>query len=227
MARELADAGMRMTSVVVTLWYRAPELLFGAKHYSFGVDMWSVGCIFAELLLRVPFLPGASDIEQITTTFRALGTPAEKDWPGHKTLPNYVPLEQFPRPPLNRTFPAASSDTLDLLGKLLLFDPAKRASAHEALHHAYFRNMPVPTFHTNLPRHASKEVQARSEHPLLSDSEVKDKNRVAGNTEAGKVNAARIGNGLANAVMKKRVLGEVSPGTIAERRRIARKLAFS
>lgn len=190
--------------------------------------MWSVGCIMAELLLRVPFLPGQSDIEQITTIFRALGTPSDKDWPGHKTLPNYMSLEQYPRPPLNRTFPAAAQDTLDLLSKLLLYDPARRATAHNALHHTYFRNQPTPTHFSKLPRHASKEVEESTTHPLLSDSEVKDKNRMAGATEAGRANAARMGGGAARrpAAGQKRVLGEVSPGTIAERKRVARKLAF-
>jgi len=62
-------------------WYRAPELLFGAKQYGYAVDMWSVGCIFAELMLRVPYLPGETDIEQLDLMFRALGTPTEEDWP--------------------------------------------------------------------------------------------------------------------------------------------------
>jgi cyclin-dependent kinase 7 len=69
------------TSQVVTRWYRAPELLLGAKDYSFGVDMWAVGCIFAELMLRTPYLPGESDIDQLITIFRALGSPTETEWP--------------------------------------------------------------------------------------------------------------------------------------------------
>lgn len=226
MARELADPSFRMTSLVITLWYRPPELLLGGKNYSTAVDMWSVGCIMAELLLRVPFLPGASDIEQITTIFRALGTPTERDWPGHKSLPNYIPFEQYPRPPFSSTFPAASPDTLDLLAKLMLFDPAQRVSAHDALHHAYFRSMPRPTHFSKLPRHPSKAVEDSTTHPLLSDSEVKDKNRTAANTAAGQANAARL-NVSNTAAAAKRVLGEVSPGTVAERKRIARKLAFT
>lgn len=62
-------------------WYRPPELLFGARHYSASVDMWSVGCIFAELMLRTPYLPGDSDVDQIHIIFRALGTPTDEDWP--------------------------------------------------------------------------------------------------------------------------------------------------
>lgn len=70
-----------MTCQVITRWYRPPELLFGCRYYSSSVDMWSIGCIFAELMLRTPYLPGNSDMDQLKTTFRALGTPTEEDWP--------------------------------------------------------------------------------------------------------------------------------------------------
>ena len=62
-------------------WYRPPELLFGCRYYGTAVDTWSVGCIFAELMLRTPYLPGESDMDQLKTIFRALGTPTEEDWP--------------------------------------------------------------------------------------------------------------------------------------------------
>ena len=62
-------------------WYRPPELLFGCRYYSTAVDIWSVGCIFAELMLRIPYLPGESDMDQLKTIFRALGTPTEEEWP--------------------------------------------------------------------------------------------------------------------------------------------------
>ena len=75
LARECGDPGARMTSQVVTRWYRAPELLLGSRAYSAAVDMWAVGCIFAELMLRTPYLPGESDAAQLTTIFRAIGTP--------------------------------------------------------------------------------------------------------------------------------------------------------
>lgn len=62
-------------------WYRPPELLFGCRYYSSAVDIWSVGCIFAELMLRIPYIAGESDMDQIKKTFMALGTPTEQDWP--------------------------------------------------------------------------------------------------------------------------------------------------
>jgi serine/threonine protein kinase len=65
----------------VLRWYRPPELLFGCRYYSTAVDIWSVGCIFAELMLRIPYLPGESDMDQLKTIFRALGTPTDEEWP--------------------------------------------------------------------------------------------------------------------------------------------------
>lgn len=70
-----------MTHQVVTLWYRAPELLFGARSYTDAVDNWAAGCIFAELMLRLPYMAGESDFGQLETIFRALGSPTEEDWP--------------------------------------------------------------------------------------------------------------------------------------------------
>lgn len=81
LARDFADPGYKMTCQVITRWYRPPELLYGARYYSTAVDIWSVGTIFAELMLRIPYLAGESDMDQLKTIFRALGTPTEEDWP--------------------------------------------------------------------------------------------------------------------------------------------------
>jgi len=131
LARDFADPGYKMTCQVITRWYRPPELLFGCRYYSTAVDIWSVGCIFAELMLRTPYLPGETDMDQLKTIFRALGTPTEEDWPGHTKLPDYVPVGQFPRTPLRDLFTAASGDTLNLLSKTLTYEPRKRISARE------------------------------------------------------------------------------------------------
>lgn len=81
LARDFGDGTGKMTCQVITRWYRPPELLFGARAYSSTVDMWSVGCIFAELMLRVPFLAGESDLDQLKKTWSAMGSPTEEDWP--------------------------------------------------------------------------------------------------------------------------------------------------
>lgn len=87
LAREYGSPLKSYTSLVVTLWYRAPELLLGQKMYSTHIDMWSVGCIFGELLLNRALFAGKSEIEQIQILFRELGVPNEETWPGVSELP--------------------------------------------------------------------------------------------------------------------------------------------
>ena len=90
LARVFGSPNRKWTHQVFARWYRAPELLLGSKTYGPGVDMWAVGCIFAELMLRKPYLPGNSDIDQLGKIYAALGTPTEETWPGHTTLPDYI-----------------------------------------------------------------------------------------------------------------------------------------
>lgn len=77
------------TKQVVTLWYRAPEILLGAPEYSTPIDIWAIGCIFWELVTKVPLFAGDSELDQIYRIFRILGTPTEQDWPGIKSFENY------------------------------------------------------------------------------------------------------------------------------------------
>lgn len=139
------------THQVVTRWYRAPELLFGARIYGIGVDMWAVGCILAELLLRVPFLPGESDLDQLTRIFQVLGTPTEEVWPGLSLLPDYVQFRPFAGTPFKHIFTAASDDLLELIEHLLSLYPLTRCSCEEALKMSYFSNKPHPSPGSQLP----------------------------------------------------------------------------
>jgi len=127
------------THEVVTLWYRSPEILLGGRQYSTGVDMWSVGCIFAEMCTRKPLFRGDSEIDEIFKIFRILGTPTEDDWPGVTTFPDFKP--SFPKWARNFNKPLADGlddNGLDLLDGLLVYDPAGRISAKQAQVHAYF-----------------------------------------------------------------------------------------
>ncbi|KAH8105342.1 Pkinase-domain-containing protein [Cristinia sonorae] len=128
------------THEVVTLWYRAPEVLLGSRHYSTAIDMWSVGCIFAEMVMRGhPLFPGDSEIDQIFKIFRVLGTPNEDVWPGVRQLPDYKPsFPQWSAQDLGRHVPSLTEDGLDLLKLFLTYDTAKRISAKRALIHPYF-----------------------------------------------------------------------------------------
>lgn len=137
------------THEVVTLWYRAPEILLGSKFYTTGVDIWSLGCIFAEMIIRRPMFPGDSEIDQLYRVFRTLGTPTEEDWPGVSQLPDYKPL--FPKwdpNPLPDAIVNLNAD--DLFKKLMFYDPSKRISAKNAMNHKYFDDLEPPAA-VNLP----------------------------------------------------------------------------
>ncbi|XP_069679877.1 cyclin-dependent kinase 7 isoform X2 [Periplaneta americana] len=155
------------THQVVTRWYRAPELLFGARMYGGGIDMWAIGCILAELLLRVPFFPGESDLDQLTRIFQVLGTPTDETWPSVKELPDYVQFKMFPGTPMRHIFTAAGDDLLDLLAKLLSVCPLDRCNCHEALQSPYFSNKPAPTQGPQLPLPSSIRRVNEPERPSL------------------------------------------------------------
>ncbi|CAB4014761.1 cyclin-dependent kinase 7 [Paramuricea clavata] len=174
------------THQVVTRWYRCPELLFGARIYGTGVDIWAVGCILAELLLRVPFLPGESDLDQLSRIFQALGTPTEDSWPGMKTLPDYVEFKSFPGTPLKDIFTAAGDDLLDLLARLLDCNPNGRVSSSQALQMPYFSNKPAPTAPNLLPTPKLPGAV------IIKDDEKAKKRKLAGIAEAKNVGSKRL-----------------------------------
>ncbi|ESP05165.1 hypothetical protein LOTGIDRAFT_208106 [Lottia gigantea] len=143
---------------VVTRWYRCPELLYGARFYSTGVDIWAVGCILAELLIRVPFFPGDSDLDQLSRIFQVTGTPSLEDWPDMKALPDYIQFKEYPKQQYKDIFIAASDDLLDLLEATLALDPLKRCTATEAVQMPYFSNKPAPSRGAQLPRPGSNKI---------------------------------------------------------------------
>lgn len=129
------------TNEVVTLWYRAPDVLLGSKKYSTSVDIWSVGCIFAEMVNGRPLFPGTSDADQLFKIFEILGTPSLESWPGMKELSEYKEnFPQFPGSSLQEICPTLDEEGINLLGLMLQYDPDKRISAEEALRHHYFED---------------------------------------------------------------------------------------
>ncbi|KAK4053233.1 Cyclin-dependent kinase catalytic subunit [Microbotryomycetes sp. JL221] len=127
------------THEIVTLWYRAPEVLLGSRHYSTGVDMWSVGCIFAEMIMRQPLFPGDSEIDEIFRIFRLLGTPDEDIWPGVTGLPDFkMSFPNWKPKSLLSNINGATNESAELLIGMLQYDPAKRMSAKAALKCDYF-----------------------------------------------------------------------------------------
>ncbi|XP_065917916.1 cyclin-dependent kinase 1-like [Dysidea avara] len=155
-AIKLADFGLgrafgipvrAYTHEVVTLWYRAPEVLLGAQRYSCPVDVWSIGCIFAEIVNKRPLFQGDSEIDQLFKIFRTMGTPTNQVWPGVTDLTDY-----------KSTFPKWNSQDLgtvmknqlttagvDVLKKMLIYNPARRISAKSAMKHSFFDDLDKTT----------------------------------------------------------------------------------
>lgn len=153
-----------LTSNVVTRWYRAPELLLGARHYTGAVDVWLVGAIFAELMLRIPYLAGPLDAEQLDVTFRALGTPTEDTWPHVLTLPGYNNLKVYPPPlrhEMRNRFLAATEKALDLLMWMTTMCPGRRCDTRQALESEYFTELPRATEPSQLPVKGGKKLEAK------------------------------------------------------------------
>ncbi|KYN16431.1 PREDICTED: cyclin-dependent kinase 4-like [Trachymyrmex cornetzi] len=127
---------MRLTSVVVTQWYRAPEVLLGCS-YATPVDVWSVGCILAELCKLEPLFPGTSEGDQLDRIFQVLGTPSQEEWPENVSLNWNAFPHRRPRP-LSLIVPDLNEDGLDLIKNMLMFDPHSRITAAKAVRHRYF-----------------------------------------------------------------------------------------
>jgi len=137
-----------LTDYVATRWYRAPEILLGSTTYTKGVDMWSVGCILGELLGGKPMFPGTSTTNQIDRILEVTGRPSKEDIEAIQSEFAAQMLENLPDPPAPRTmenmYPNADSDSIDMLQKLLMFNPDKRMTAEEALEHPYVAQFHAP-----------------------------------------------------------------------------------
>ena len=127
-----------LTSVVVTLWYRGPEVLLGTS-YASSIDIWSCGCIFAELFRRNPLFKGQSEQDQLNTIFDMIGTPPQSQWPEHAVL-SWHTFPYRDAKPIHSKVPEICSQGADLLMQMLRFNPDSRITAARALEHPYFRD---------------------------------------------------------------------------------------
>lgn len=136
-----------LTSCVGTRWFKAPELLYGSTNYGHEIDLWSLGCIFAELLSLEPLFPGTSDIDQLSRIFSVLGNLTEENSPGCSKYPDYgiISFNKVENPVgLEACLSNRSPDEILLVKKLVCFDPASRATAMELLHDKYLNEEPLP-----------------------------------------------------------------------------------
>ena len=148
---KLADFGLArsfgipiktLTHEILTLWYRAPEILLGQKEYSTPVDIWSIGLIFYEMAHKRPLFCGDCEIDQIFKIFQMFGTPNENTWPGVSKLPEFkLTFPRFKGKGLNTYNKNIDNVGLDLLNKMIQIDPSKRISAKQALKHPYFNDL--------------------------------------------------------------------------------------
>ncbi|XP_012254072.1 cyclin-dependent kinase 1 [Athalia rosae] len=130
------------THEVVTLWYRAPEVLLGSTRYSCPIDLWSIGCIFAEMATKKPLFQGDSEIDQLFRIFRVLRTPTEDIWPGVTQLPDYkATFPNWTSNNLASQVKVIDKQGLDLLQAMLVYDPIHRISARAVLQHPYFDDL--------------------------------------------------------------------------------------
>ncbi|KAL9646472.1 hypothetical protein ABK040_006468 [Willaertia magna] len=155
LARSFGIPVRKLSHEVVTLWYRSIDILFGSQSYGFGVDIWSLGCIFAEMVTGKPLFTGKDEVSQVSSIVTKMGVPTTNDWPDIKQLPNYeimmskvykkanfssfkqgrITKEEFGSDLLHNKLDAAG---VDLLYRMLEYDPSKRPSATECLKHPWF-----------------------------------------------------------------------------------------
>ncbi|GMH54606.1 hypothetical protein TrVE_jg9080 [Triparma verrucosa] len=131
------------THEVVTLWYRAPDVLMGSRKYSTPVDVWSIGCIFAEMVNGRPLVTGTSEGDQLNRIFRLLGTPTLDQYPGLTDLPDYTAdlAKHDPPKSIATLVPSLGEVGVDLFEKMMAYDPGRRITAQNALSHPFFDDM--------------------------------------------------------------------------------------
>lgn len=148
MELKLADFGLArafgipvntFSNEVVTLWYRAPDVLLGSRNYSTSIDIWSAGCIMAEMYSGKPLFPGKTNEDQLLKIFKLLGTPSEATWPHVSEMPEYKKnFQQFLPQSLQARLPMIEPLGLDLLSRMIEYQPQRRISAKDALQHVFF-----------------------------------------------------------------------------------------
>lgn len=172
LARTFSETDL-MTEYVVTRWYRPPELLLNAKEYTAAVDMWSVGCILMELYNREPLFPGRDYVHQFRSITELMGFPSDADLVyvrSENALRYLEQLPRYPKQPLAQKFPHLPALAVDLIEKMLAYDPSKRITAEEALAHPFLSHMHDPTDEPFCPTPFNLDFEEQS----LSEEDIKE-----------------------------------------------------
>ncbi|XVF58684.1 hypothetical protein PTKIN_Ptkin07bG0085500 [Pterospermum kingtungense] len=139
-----------LTSRVVTLWYRAPELLLGSTDYGVGIDLWSAGCLLAEMFVGRPIMPGRTEVEQLHRIFKLCGSPSEDYWKKMKLPASFRPPQHY-KPGYQDAFGDFPDSSFGLLTMLLALDPSYRGTAASALQSEFFSSSPLACDLSGLP----------------------------------------------------------------------------
>eukprot|EP00250_Pteridium_aquilinum_P015247 c22472_g1_i1 orf=276-1451(-) len=172
LARSFSETDL-MTEYVVTRWYRSPELLLNAQGYTAAVDIWSVGCILMELYNKVPLFPGKDYVHQFRSITELMGFPSDADLAYVKSenaLKYLQQLPRYPKQPLAERFPHLPPVAVDLIEKMLTFDPTKRITAEEALGHPYLSTMHDITDEPTCPTPFILDIDEKS----LSEEDIRE-----------------------------------------------------
>ena len=126
LSRKFAAPDAQLTKNIITRWYRPPEILFGAQYYGEKIDVWSLGCIFAEFFLRKPLFKGDNEIDQMSKIFGIRGGPTKDNWPDADKLPHFLRFEESIGFPLGKILDSASREAVSIIDEMLQLDPKKR-----------------------------------------------------------------------------------------------------
>ena len=147
--------------------FRAPELLYGSRNYTEAVDLWSVGCIFGELLNNSPIFPGENDIDQLGIVIKILGSPNERNWPGVHDLPDFRKITFPDTQPvdLRLIVPDAPDEAVDLFKSMVKYNSQQRLNANDALMHEYFSKPPLAAKLASMPKPKEKRTSTSGTVP--------------------------------------------------------------
>ncbi|KAK0621532.1 kinase-like domain-containing protein [Bombardia bombarda] len=145
---------------VVTLWYRAPDVLLGSRTYNTSIDIWSAGCIMAEMFTGRPLFPGTTNEDQIVRIFRIMGTPTERTWPGLTSFPEYkTTWQMYATQNLSSILSQIDHAGIDLISRMLQLRPELRISAHDALQHHWFNDL--------MPQQPQQQQHHQQQQPMM------------------------------------------------------------